>query len=158
MASDKWDVNGALAAVVRAIQDGSSLSITGLEDGYKRRLNRDFADHWNDDDDKYSWPKAQERVLKLAELVGSLATALTIYKAIQKHTPIPQAVDPTSAYIAGSIVAKVVCPDGVWCMHYDDYKELGAPTLPPEFVKMFKECLKKVEKLLSLDQSTGGSK
>ncbi len=157
MATDKWDVEGALAVVVRAIQDGSSLSITGLEDGYKRRLYKDFKYHWDNDSDPYSWPKAQDRVLKLAELVGSLATALTILKAVNKKMPIPRTVDPTSAYLAGLLVAKVICPDGVWCMHYDDYNESAVRTLPPKLVSALQECLKEIE-ILSQDEPTGGSR
>jgi hypothetical protein len=134
MASNKWDVQGALYEVVRAIQDGSSLSITGLEDGYKRRFQPDFQTHWNLDDDakpgQHSWPLARERVLKLAEMVGSLATTLCIYRAWYKKEPIPRTVDQFSAYFAGHLVANTVCPiEGAWCMSYDKYKE----NLQPDF-------------------------
>ena len=115
-----WEVEDALAEVVRAIQDGSSLSITGLEDGYKRRYRRDFQEQWNKD---YSWPDAREHILKLAEMVGSLATTLCIYQAVEKGEPIPRTVDPFSAYVAGYIV-KSLCGPGVWCMNYD-YLEPG---------------------------------
>jgi len=123
MPSNKWDVEGALNEVVRAIQDGSSLSITGLEDGYKKRYRQDFKKHWEDDSDQnpvspHSWPRARNRILTLAEMVGSLATTLTIYKASQKSMPIPRTVDPSSAYMAGYLV-KVLCPvEGIWCMGY----------------------------------------
>src|SRR3954451_20620076 len=114
MPTDKWYVEDALNEVVRAIKDGSLLSISGLEDGYKQRYRRDFQEHWDNDD--YSWLDARNTILPLAELVGSLATTLSIYRAA-KNGKLPKAVDQISAYMAGYLVAngvgKTSCRPGV---------------------------------------------
>ena len=166
MPSDKWDVESALAEVVRAIQDGSSLSITGLEYGYKKRYEKDFKEHWKNDEDKYSWPNARMRILAAAEMVGSLATTLTIYRAFTTGTPIPRTVDAQDAYWAGHLVAKVVCPQaGQWCMYYDDYSDAAAaePTLsppPPDFRevdKSFRTFLGEIDNLRKKADPPGGS-
>jgi hypothetical protein len=158
MATDKWYVEGALNEVVRAIQDGSSLSITGLEDGYKRRYYDDFKGHWDKDSDQepdpnHHWPYARNRILKLAEMVGSLATTLTIYKAFQESIPIPRTVDPSSAYMAGYLV-KVLCPNqGVWCMKYN-YMKTGKQDLDLEaLAKHFQESLEEIYKYTNPDNS-----
>jgi hypothetical protein len=121
MPSNDWDVPGALDEVVQEIQKGSSLSIKGVEKGYKQRYNKDFQDHWDADSSLnpvpgHYWPGARKRILPLARLVGRLATILT-YQASQSG-PIPTDVDTSSAYMAGYLVAKGLCPPGVWCMSY----------------------------------------
>jgi hypothetical protein len=158
MATNNWSVEDALDEVVRAIQDGSSLSITGLEDGYKRRYRRDFQEHWDKND--YSWPDARETILPLAEMVGSLATTLSIYRAVEKGTPVPRTVDQFSAYMAGYLVAKGLCPPGVWCMYYY-YMEpsSGVPTTNPDTSAIkFREFLLELGQILSPAQPTSGSR
>lgn len=144
MPSDKWDVESALAEVLRAIQDGSSLSITGLEYGYKKRYEKDFTEHWNNDGDKDSWPKARMRILAAAEMVGSLATTLTIFRAFTTVTPIPRTVDPFDGYLAGHLVANSVCPiEGQWCMYYDEYSDDSFA--PAALYKTLPDHLKEVD-------------
>jgi len=78
------------------------------------------------------------RILTAAEMVGSLATALTIYRAFKTQTPIPRTVDPFDGYLAGHLVANAVCPSaGQWCMHYDDYSDdsFVPATLPDQVNK-----------------------
>jgi hypothetical protein len=157
MATNEWYVEDALNEVVRAIQDGSLLSITGLEDGYKQRYRRDFQDHWEKND--YSWLKARETILPLAELVGSLATMLSIYRAAKNGKP-PRTVDQYSAYMAGYLVAFGVgptpCRPGVWCMHYYYLEPDPAPQPNLDQVaEDFGKTLGKIETYLRPDQSTG---
>jgi len=141
MPTNKWDVEDALNEVVRAIQDGSALSIRGLEDGYKQRYYEDFYGHWYADD--YSWPDASSQILQLAKVVGHLATALTIYKAHGKGE-VAVAVDASSAYMAGYLVAKGLCPPGVWCMKYY-YMERNRD--PQEAIEYFQEFLGKLAEI-----------
>jgi hypothetical protein len=148
MVSVKWNVEDALNEVVEKIRWGSSLSIAGLEQGYKDRYYCDFKGHW--DADPYdSWPGAKDRILKLARLVGHLATMLTKIRAIISGKPDPTTVEPYSAYMAGYIVAKVICPPGspgVWCMGYyfmeDASDTAQLDSLAAEFGAVIKEAAK----------------
>src|SRR5260370_17283572 len=112
--SANWDVEDAIEEVIAAIREGSALRIGRRVRKYYENLYwDDFKAQWEKGAD---WYKARKRVLPLAVLVGAIASALTIIRAVINYDPVPYNVDEKSAADAAWFVAHSdLCLDGAFC-------------------------------------------
>ncbi len=106
---DPWDSTAAVAQVLDRIQQGAGLPLGDAKAALAGRYTPAFQ---KQKDAGASFQVASETVLPLAQVVGSMATTLAVFKALlQNKQKLPPSIDAESALQAAELVAHLkFCP------------------------------------------------